>query len=77
MLRESAKPTAIPINGYSQLYAAGPEEERAHRQSYQRQIGNILYAMINTRPDTAFAIGKLSQYMSEPAKHHEHAVRHL
>jgi len=36
-----------------------------------------MYAMIYTRPDIAFALGRLSQYMQQPAVHHALAVRRL
>jgi hypothetical protein len=36
-----------------------------------------MYAMIFTRPDIAFTLGKLSQFMSDPAKHHGHALKSL
>ena len=36
-----------------------------------------MYAMIFTRPDIAFVLGKLSQYMSDPAEHHGHALKAL
>ena len=36
-----------------------------------------MFAMILTRPDIAFTLGKLSQYMSDPAEHHGHALKGL
>ena len=36
-----------------------------------------MYAAINTRPDIAFAVGKLSQYVVDPARHHEQAMKYL
>jgi hypothetical protein len=44
---------------------------------YQRRISSCLYAIIQSRPDITFAIGKLSQLMSDPAKHHHKGVMHL
>lgn len=77
MLQEIAKPTAIPINGYDALCTPTEEDRRADKAQYQYLIGSILYAMIQTRPDIAFATGKLSQYMSDPAVFHHKAVKHL
>ncbi len=33
--------------------------------------------MVHTRPDIAFALGKLSQHMANPAEHHMTAVKNL
>jgi hypothetical protein len=36
-----------------------------------------MYAMVYTRPDIAFALGKLSQYIQDPAEHHARALKRL
>ncbi|KAI0999419.1 hypothetical protein K3495_g8778 [Podosphaera aphanis] len=36
-----------------------------------------MYAVIFTRPDIAFVLGKLSQFMSDPAEHHGQASKNL
>jgi hypothetical protein len=36
-----------------------------------------MYAMILTRPDIAFTLGKLSQYMSNPCERHGKALKKL
>ncbi|KAK2378173.1 hypothetical protein QL285_078757 [Trifolium repens] len=41
---------------------------------YSRAIGSLMYAMISTRPDIAYAVGKLSRYTSNPSRHHWHAI---
>lgn len=41
---------------------------------YSRAIGSLMYAMICTRPDIAFAVGKLSRYTSNPSSHHWQAL---
>ena len=70
-------PTELPINGYDALRPAGPNDERINPRDYQHAIGSIMYAAIHTRPDIAFAVGRLSQYLSDPAKHHGRALKHL
>nr|GEV86959.1 zinc finger, CCHC-type [Tanacetum cinerariifolium] len=41
---------------------------------YSRAIGCLMYAMISTRPDTAFVVGKLSRYTSNPSALHWQAL---
>ncbi|GKB16177.1 zinc finger, CCHC-type containing protein [Tanacetum coccineum] len=41
---------------------------------YSRAIGCLMYVMISTRPDIAYAVGKLSRYTSNPSTHHWHAI---
>ena len=39
------------------------------------QVGSLMYAMIATRPDIAFAVGVVSRYMSNPGKKHWEAMK--
>lgn len=36
-----------------------------------------MYGAIHTRPDIAFALGRLSQYLNDPAEHHGQALKRL
>ncbi len=49
-----------PLNGYDCLRPAKPEDRRIDITDYQQAIGSTMYGMVFTRPDIAFAIGKLS-----------------
>ncbi|MCO5582565.1 hypothetical protein L7F22_036462 [Adiantum nelumboides] len=40
-------------------------------------MGSLMYAMICTRPDIAFAVGVVSHYMSNPRKKHWEAIKGL
>ena len=44
---------------------------------YANAIGCLIYAMTSTRPDITFAVGKLSQYTSNPSKFHWHAIHQV
>jgi hypothetical protein len=42
----------------------------AIRQKYQSVIGSLLYLMLGTRPDIAFAVIKMSQFSANPSQEH-------
>ena len=43
---------------------------------YREIVGSLIYAMSNTRPDLAFIVTKLAQYMSKPTKAHLSIAKH-
>lgn len=45
----------------------------ADREQYQRLVGKLIY-LSHTRPDIAYAVGVVSQFMHNPQKHHYEAV---
>ena len=46
-------------------------------KDYQRALGSLMYAMLGTRPDIAFAVAKLAQFNSNPGMTHWTAVKHV
>ncbi|KAI0994559.1 hypothetical protein K3495_g13622, partial [Podosphaera aphanis] len=74
---EKHRKVATPVVNYNSLRSATNKDIRIDVKEYQKAIGSLMFAMILTRPDIAFAMGKLSQYMSDPAEHHGHALKHL
>lgn len=52
-------------------------EERADHYSYRKAVGTLMYIMVCTRPDLAFTVKCLSQYMNDPSRLHWNAVRHV
>ena len=71
------KCTEIPLNEYDALCSAGPNDQRIDQRQYQQAIGSLMYAVIHTHPDIFFALDWLSQYLNDPAEHHEHALKRL
>lgn len=69
-----AHPIATPIDGYSSLTSSDATEPRTNQREYQKRIGSLMYAMVATRPDIAYAVGKLSQYCQDPAAKHRAAL---
>ena len=71
------KLTELLINSYSSLRPAGPNNKRIDPEWYQKGIRSLIYACILTRPDIAFILRRLSQYLSDPAKHYRQALKNL
>ena len=46
-------------------------------RSYQSAIGSLMYIMLGTRPDLAFAVGKLASFASNPSPEHQRAISHM
>ena len=44
---------------------------------YLQVIGLVMYAMLGTRPDIAYAVNTISCYSSCPSTQHVNAVKHL
>ena len=53
------------------------DSERAEMAKipYASACGSLMYAMVATRPDIAFAVGVISRYMANPGKKHWDAVK--
>ena len=47
------------------------------RTQYQSIIGSIMYAMLGSRPDIAFAVTRLAKYSSNPSKGHMHYAYYI
>jgi hypothetical protein len=69
------KPVCTPFDASMKLY---PNTGRAVNQlEYARVIGCLMYAMTCTRPDIAYAVGKMSRYTSNPSHIHWNAVHRI
>ena len=74
---DQCTPVATPMDGYESIQPGRPDEERTDQRAYQRRIGSLMYLMTGTRPDLAFAIGKLSQFCHDPTVRHANAVNRV
>jgi len=45
-----------------------------HIRLYQSFIGSLMYLMLGTRPDIAYAVGRLARFAHDPSKEHFRAV---
>lgn len=46
-------------------------------KTYQSAVGSLMYAMLGTRPDIAFAVSVVSRYSSNPTEAHYAAVKRI
>ena len=51
------------------------DEEEMSRVPYASVVTSLIYAMVCTRPDLAYAVSTVSQFMSNPEKQHWKAVK--
>jgi hypothetical protein len=77
MAKESHKPTKSPMDSYDDLRPAKPTDQRCNKTEYQEGVGSWMYLAILTRPDVAFALGRLSQFLADPTVNHMSALKKL
>ena len=66
------KTTRVPIE---QNHRIGNDEEnpKVEKTQYQRLVGKLIY-LSHTRPDIAYAVSVVSQFMHDPRERHSQAV---
>ena len=53
------------------------DEKAPENTPYRQAIGSLIYLVSGTRPDLAFCVRKLSQYLESPQKNHWTAVKRV
>jgi hypothetical protein len=66
-----SRPACTPIEQNHRL--ANDSGEPVDREQYQRLVGRLIY-LSHTRPDIAFAVSVVSQFMHDPKTQHMNAV---
>ncbi|CDO75026.1 hypothetical protein BN946_scf184640.g1 [Trametes cinnabarina] len=67
---QNAKPAPTPLPaGYHPMPDTGTADPTL-RSRFQTVIGSLLYIMLGTQPDIAFAVAKLSQFAANPSQEH-------
>ena len=64
---ENAKPVNSPLVGHHKLSkdhcpTSKKEKEAMKKVPYQSTVGSLMYAMVCTRPDFAYAVGVVSRF---------------
>ena len=75
-----AKPVTTPLAAHFRLSSAlcpksDEEVDYMSRVPYSSAVGSLMYAMVWSRPDLAYAISAVSRYMEKPGKEHWKAVQ--
>lgn len=79
---EESKSVSTPMGSHFKLSSTNVEL-RSEAQSimesvpYSNAVGSLMYAMIGSCPDIAYAVGLVSWFMSSPDTEHWNAVKWL
>lgn len=66
----TGKDTPMETNAYKSLATNTRQALEVDTKLFQSMIGSIMYAMIQTRPDVAFAVSFLSRHLTNPTEAH-------
>src|SRR5205809_5275806 len=75
-----ARLVTTPLAGHFRLSSkqcpqSPGEDDEMSRVPYASAVWSLMYAMVCTRPDLAFAVSTVSRFMSDPGKQHWEAVK--
>jgi len=66
-----------PMETGRRLLSAGEAAELVEPGEYQSLIGSLMYLVVGTRPDVAFAVASLSKFNTKPTNDHLLAAQRL
>ncbi|KAH9662167.1 hypothetical protein KPL70_024758 [Citrus sinensis] len=74
---QDCKPVQTPLGPQFKLSAAPTSEDESQMNEfpYAQAVGSLMYAMVCTRSDIAYAVSVVSRYLSCPGKVHWNAVK--
>jgi len=73
-----APPQKTPMNtGHLEPAGEDYSAEPGFKMQYQSAVGTLMYAMLGTRPDIAYAVSSVSRYAANPTKAHMTAVKRI
>ena len=76
---QACNPVNTPADPHIRLERSQPDFEATptEKRKYQSAVGSLMYAMLGTRPDIAYAVAKVSQYSTNPTSTHWTAVKRI
>jgi hypothetical protein len=72
-----SKPIGTPMETSTALAPSYVECNAEERRNYQSAVGSLMYLMVATRPDIAFAVGAISRFMANPSIEHQQVVKRV
>ena len=75
--QENCKEVSVPLPTGCNLRPNQDQLDISLQSCYQLVIRSLLYIMLETRPDIAFAVIKMSQYSSNPMEEHLQKVLYV
>jgi hypothetical protein len=70
--KSDVRPISTPVLANEHLIKLSSPEVDV--KSYQRALGTIMYPMLGTRPDLAYAVGALGRHAANPGEDHQRAL---
>ena len=72
-----SKPVSTPMEAEATFEKLSATDQQVNLKEYQAAIGSLIYVSIGTRPDISYAVGVLSQFMSNPGEEHWRGVKRI
>ena len=75
-----AKPVSTPLGAHFKLRKKSCSSSKKEKKDiastiYSSAFGSLMYAMVYTRPNIAYAVGVVNRFMINPGKDHWEAVK--
>src|SRR5262245_43192876 len=74
---ENANGVNTPLQTVKLTPAVGGRRDPADKRRYQEIVGSLIYALITTRPDLAYAASLLGRFASHPTAEHWTVAKHV
>lgn len=75
----NCNPKVVPADQYTNLseVSLGRDDDDFDQSVYREAVGCVMYVMVCTRPDIAFAVSQVAQFNHQPKPAHWTAVRRI
>ena len=74
---EDSKPISTPMDPNARLTKSEEVVGADEKRWYRSAVGSLMYLMVSSRPDLAYAVGAVSKYVESPAPAHITAVKRI